>query len=136
LQSLSKTQHFWCGIPLIIRSSKLYLQLWFIYPCDDRPLSRLSGKWMSLELLMMSGVPLEIFWAFNKLWNNKFYYKLHLVGISTEAYYDARIHECQISIYLGKRYSENIEWRVDKMQCFGILKRILHKITTEFWSVK
>jgi hypothetical protein len=29
---------------------------------------------------MMSGVPLETCWAFNKLWNNKFYYKLHLVG--------------------------------------------------------
>jgi len=21
--------------------------LWFIYPCDDRPLPRLSGKWIS-----------------------------------------------------------------------------------------
>ena len=31
---------------------------------------------------MMSGVSLETCWAFNKLWNNKFYYKLHLVGIS------------------------------------------------------
>ena len=29
----------------------------------------------SLELLMMSGVPLETCWAFNKLCNNKFYYK-------------------------------------------------------------
>jgi hypothetical protein len=45
---------------------------------------------------MMSGVQLETFWAFNKLLNNKFYYKLHLVGISTETYYDARIHEYQI----------------------------------------
>jgi hypothetical protein len=25
---------------------------------------------------MMSGVPLETCWAFNKLWNNKFYYKV------------------------------------------------------------
>jgi hypothetical protein len=24
---------------------------------------------------MMSGVPLETYWAFKKLWNNKFYYK-------------------------------------------------------------
>ena len=45
---------------------------------------------------MMSGLPLETCWAFNKLWNNKFYYKLHLVGISTGSYYDARIHEYQI----------------------------------------
>jgi len=30
----------------------------------------------SLELLMMSGMPLETCWAFNKLWNNKFGYKV------------------------------------------------------------
>jgi len=47
---------------------------------------------------MMSGVPPETCRAFNKLWNNKFYYKLHLVGISTETYYDARIHEYQSNI--------------------------------------
>ena len=68
--------------------------LWFIYTCGDQPLSSLSGKiptqtWQrpvitcvckpeaanSLELLMMSGVPLETRWAFNKRWNNKFYCK-------------------------------------------------------------
>ena len=71
--------------------------LWFICPCGDRPLSRLSGSdpfpthpwqrpvttWVckpeaakhSLELLMMSSVPLGTCWAFNKLWNNKLYYK-------------------------------------------------------------
>ena len=84
--------------------------LWFIYPCGDRPLPRLSlGNGRSphgyinqrlqiqLKLLMMSGVSLETCWAFNKLWNSKFCYKLYLVGISTESYYDARIHECQMS---------------------------------------
>ena len=72
--------------------------LWFIYPCGDRPLSRLGGNslsshpawttaghhmgtetrgWIySLELLMMSGMTLERCWAFNKFWNNKFYYKV------------------------------------------------------------
>jgi len=44
---------------------------------------------------MMSGVPLETRWAFNKLWKNKFYHKLHLV-ISTESYQNAQIHENQI----------------------------------------
>jgi len=29
-----------------------------------------------LELLMMSGVPLETCWAFNERWNNKFCYKV------------------------------------------------------------
>ena len=53
---------------------------------------------------MMSGVPLETYWAFNKLWNNKFYYKLHLVGISTESYYNARIHEYQIRCLLHNYY--------------------------------
>jgi hypothetical protein len=46
---------------------------------------------------MTSGVPLEACWAFNKFWNNKYYDKLHFVGISTESYYDARIHEYQTS---------------------------------------
>jgi hypothetical protein len=31
---------------------------------------------IELELLMMSGMPLETCWAFNKRWNNKFYYKV------------------------------------------------------------
>jgi len=31
---------------------------------------------IQLELLMMSGIPLETFWAFNELWNNKFCYKV------------------------------------------------------------
>jgi len=30
----------------------------------------------TIELLMMSGVPLETCWAFNERWNNKFYYKV------------------------------------------------------------
>jgi len=34
------------------------------------------GYKYSLELLMMSGVPLEPCLAFKKLWNNKFYYKV------------------------------------------------------------
>jgi hypothetical protein len=31
---------------------------------------------IQLELLMMSGMPLETCWAFSKLWINKFYYKV------------------------------------------------------------
>jgi hypothetical protein len=31
---------------------------------------------IQLELLMMSGVPLETCWAFNERWNNKFSYKV------------------------------------------------------------
>jgi hypothetical protein len=31
---------------------------------------------IQLELLMMRGVPLETYWAFNERWNNKFCYKV------------------------------------------------------------
>ena len=31
---------------------------------------------IQLELLMMSGMPLETCWAFNERWNNQFYYKI------------------------------------------------------------
>jgi len=30
----------------------------------------------SLQLLMMSGMPLKTCWAFNKCWNYKFYYRV------------------------------------------------------------
>ena len=63
--------------------------LWFIYPCGDRPLSRLSldnGQsqhghinqrlQIQLKLLIMSDVPLKKCWAFNKLWSNKFCHKV------------------------------------------------------------
>jgi len=53
--------------------------LWFIYTCGDRPFTTCVYKPEAantvLELMMMSGVPLETCWAFNKLWNN-FYYKV------------------------------------------------------------
>jgi hypothetical protein len=59
--------------------------LWFIYPCGDWPLSRLSldnGRsphgYINQRLQTEFKVPddeRETCWAFNKLWNNKFYYK-------------------------------------------------------------
>jgi hypothetical protein len=42
---------------------------------------------------MMSGVPLETFWAFSKLWNNKLYYKTSSGWYFYWVIYDARIHE-------------------------------------------
>jgi len=76
--------------------------LWFICPYGDRLLPRLSGKWIShsgckysLELLMMSGVPLETCWAFKKLWNTKFYYKSASCWHFYWVIYDERIHEYQ-----------------------------------------
>ena len=69
--------------------------LWFIYPCGDQPLPRLSGKWeishsnlataghhmgnmvkpeaatAVIELLMMGGKTPETCWAVNKCQDNK-----------------------------------------------------------------
>ena len=45
---------------------------------------------------MMSGVPLETCWAFNKLWDNKFYYKAASGWYFYWVIYDARIYEYQI----------------------------------------
>jgi hypothetical protein len=70
--------------------------LWCICPYDDSAHSALAtaghhmgiytrGCKYSLQLLIMSGVPLKTCWAFKKLWNNKFYYKAAFVGISTES---------------------------------------------------
>jgi len=72
------------GIPLIIRSSN-YLQ-WEWEPKSEFPLRLDYGRsphayvnqrlQIQLELLMMSGMPLETCWSFNERWNNKFYYKV------------------------------------------------------------
>jgi hypothetical protein len=75
------------------RALNCICSLCFTYPCGDRPLSSLlydNGRsphvcvnqrlQIQFRALMMSGMPLETCWSFNKLWNNKFYYKLHLVG--------------------------------------------------------
>ena len=44
---------------------------------------------------MMSGVSLETCWAFNKLWNNKFYYKAASCWYFYWFIYDERIHKYQ-----------------------------------------
>jgi len=69
--------------------------LWFIYMCGDRPLSRLSGLSGPLSLdkgrsphgytnqrlqIQFRAPDDERCAARNMFWNNKFYYKLHLVG--------------------------------------------------------
>jgi hypothetical protein len=45
---------------------------------------------------MMSDVPLETCWAFNKLWNNKFCYKAASCWYFYWVIYDARFHEYQM----------------------------------------
>ena len=55
---------------------------------------------------MMNGVPLDTCWAFNKLWNNKLYYKLQLVGISTELYIYIYIYKsCLLYLVMISEYS-------------------------------
>jgi hypothetical protein len=47
---------------------------------------------------MMSGVPLETYWDFKKLWNNKFYYKAATCWYFYWVTYDAQVHEYQCVI--------------------------------------
>jgi len=49
---------------------------------------------------MMSVVPLETCWAFNTLWNNKFYYKAASCWYFYWVIHDARIHEYHHHIVL------------------------------------
>ena len=67
---------------LIIRSPICICSLWFTYACGDRPYGRSPHAYVNqrlqiqLELLMMSDIRLEICWALNELWNNKFRYQV------------------------------------------------------------
>jgi hypothetical protein len=105
--------------------------LWFTYTCGDRPLSRLSGKWIRYWSSTWSIITVKIpdpfptqTWlrpvticvckpdAANTVWSSWWWSvfrskhvepsinvgkinsltRLHLVGISTDSYCDARIH--------------------------------------------
>jgi len=91
--------------------------LWFIYPYGDRPLSRLSGKWINFPLSLGNGRSLHVYinqrlqiqfrapddercatrnMLSLQLWNNKFYYKAASCWYFYWVIYDARIHEYQI----------------------------------------
>ena len=82
-----KARHVSSGTPIIIRSSKLYLQpliymsMWWpavvILDNGRSPHAYVNQRLqIHLELLMMRVMPLETCWAFNERWNNKFYYKV------------------------------------------------------------
>ena len=93
--------------------------LWFIYPCGDRSLSRLSldngqspHRYTNQRLQIQFRAPDDEWCAFNKLWNNKFYNKLHLVGISTGSYYDTRFHEYQIHQSYYTSMLQTISWNM------------------------
>jgi hypothetical protein len=75
----------------------------------------------SLELLIMSGIPLETCWAFNKLWNNKLYYKvasgwlfllIHTVlfpwGLSTKILYAPPLSPAHTRAHTRARESAHI----------------------------
>ena len=53
---------------------------------------------------MMSGVPLETCWAFNKLCNNKFYYKAASCWYFYWVIHDARIHEYRSPLLVVNRH--------------------------------
>jgi hypothetical protein len=59
---------------------------------------------------MMSGVPLEARWTFNKLWNNKLYYKAASCWYFYWIMYDARIHEYQTGATLPFEIPRFTHW--------------------------
>jgi len=72
---------FRAAYPSSSGASNCICSLWFIYPCDDRPLSILGGL-QTQRLQIKFGAPdderyaARNMWDFNKFWNNKFYYKV------------------------------------------------------------
>ena len=75
---------------------------------------------------MMSGVPLETYWAFNKLWNNKFYYKAASCWYFYSVIYDARIHEYQILDTVG--LCDTFDWCVTNVE----IKRMCIEATVAY----
>ena len=76
---------------------------------------------------MMSGMSPETCWALNKIWNNKFYLQgCILLVISTDSYYDARIHEYQ----MYKRRTGQRNTRYENT------KRKLYKTNAAIWFNK
>jgi hypothetical protein len=91
---------FWAAFRSPSATPNGIFSLWFIYPCGDRPLSMLGGKWVptqhgqrpvitwvyatgckySLMLLMTSGMPLETCWALINFGIINSIIRLHLVG--------------------------------------------------------
>ena len=96
--------------------------LWFICPCGDRPLSRLSGKWMihlphslgrfllSLytqehsHVLLCSYVSCKYLWKGSECEGSKWQWKIHWVGFVQDAVrkmqYTARKQLCQWTLLL------------------------------------
>jgi len=78
-----KAQHVLSGIPLIIRSSKTVFAASGLY---THVVTGCCPGWVgtqfppSLELLVMSGMPLETCSAFNQFWIINYITRLHLVG--------------------------------------------------------
>jgi hypothetical protein len=113
--------------PLIIRSSELYLQplvyipMWWpaVAKADN---GRSPHAYINQRLQIQFRAPddercaLEICWDFNKLWNNKFYYKAASCWYFYWFIYDARIHEYQIypsvSVCVGACLVETMSWNV------------------------
>jgi hypothetical protein len=75
---------------------------------------------------MMSGVPLKTCWAFITLWNNKFYYKLHLVGISTEVV---------MSLYCVLKKGHYVFYAVQSITIVHLLTEMLYYFSA-VWNLK
>jgi len=60
------------------------------------------------ELVMMGGVSPETCWAIKKHWDDKFYYMVASCWFFLwDLYYDARIHEHHIMVYVNKCFRDS-----------------------------
>jgi len=113
-------QHVSSGIPLIIRSSNCICSLWFPLRLGygRSPHAYVNQRLqIQLQLLMMSGMPLETCWAVNERWNNKFCYKVAscwLFPLSNKPIYTLQ-YRCNIQSHQKVYIQNNLHKRVIAM---------------------
>ena len=78
---------------------------------------------------MMSGVPLETCWVFNKLWNNKFYYK----AASCWYFYWSRIL-FQYVFLMPEAASSVTTWSAKQMMLEMVQDRTATGVTRVVWT--
>jgi len=75
---------------------------------------------IQLQLLMMSGIPLETCWTFNERWNNKFCYKVAFCGLF-------------LLNHTTMHGSVNIKWIINSVTCASCWNYIPEYWYTYLW---
>ena len=95
---------------------------------------------IQLELLMMSGMPLETFWAVNERWNNKFCYKVAscwLFLLSHTAMHvsmNIKLSYYDFLWYLKFTYFLNVSLQGLYKNLYSHFFWVVHQIVSEVWN--